>query len=149
MINPPIRLLAAAQDALDTTPEIILAVPGREMWIAALVHQRHDWTLFVPDLDAQTRIDLRSAKRKQTTRNRPLPRWARHPAGVLVLLSATDLQLPGLRVVILGDEPPGPRYEYALGMAFATLFYQHNQVDFDTEHLLTLMEQVQRDYLDK
>lgn len=149
MINPPLRLLAAAQEVLQVTPDYLVAVPSREMWVAAILQTRHDYTLVVPDLDAQVTFDLRSAKRKQTTRNRPLPRWARHPAGALRLLSTTDLNLPGVQVVIIGDEPHGPRYNYALGMAFAALFYHLNQADFDAKQLLTLMEQVQKDYLDK
>lgn len=148
MINPPLRLLAATHDLLQTSPEYLVAVPGREMWAAAIQQERHAYTLIVPDLDARTTFDNRSAKRKQTTRNRPLPRWARYPAGALLLLNAEQLTLPGVKVVIIGHEPLGPRYEYTLGMVFMALLFDHNEQDYDAQRLVRLMEQVQRDYLD-
>jgi len=84
VINPPLRLLSAFQDAQGTTPEWLVEVPGRAMWLAAEPTNSHKQTVVVPDLDGRTVFNLQSAKKLHTIRSRPLPSWARLMAGVLI-----------------------------------------------------------------
>ena len=147
-MNPPIRLLTASQEYLSSEPKLMLAVPGREMWVAADVIEGHEYTIITPDLGGRTIFDRRSAKLKRTVRSRPLPWWARYLAGTLLVLSDDGLELPGVTAVILGDEPSGPRYEHALGMAFAAMWYEYHQQPCDVDALLDVMERVQKQHVD-
>lgn len=148
MINPPLRLLTAFQDAQGTTPDVLVEVPGRAMWLAAQPTENHRQMLFVPELGGQTSFDLQSAKQMRTVRSRPLPKWARFPAGVLLSLAKQPtLNFPGMACVVVGDEPTGPRYEYSLGMAYAALWYQLNEMTVNEPMLVELLEHVQRDIL--
>lgn len=146
--NPPVRLLTAYQSCFSQPPDLVLPVPGREMWIATEFDDRHVYTIITPDLDGRSVFDRRSAKQRRTIRNRPLQRWARYPAGVALILSEDGLDIPGGTMVIVGDEPSGPRYEHALGMAFAALCYAYHQQAYDVDLLLDIMERVQKHYLD-
>jgi len=148
VMNPPLRLLTAFQDAQGTTPDVLVEVPGRAMWLAAQPSENHRQTLTVPDLEGSTIFDLQSAKQLRTIRNRPLPKWARFPARVLRSLAAQPtMTFPGMACVVVGDEPTGPRYEYSLGMAYAALWYQLNEMTVNEPMLIELLEHVQRDVL--
>ena len=142
-MNPPIRLLTAIQQHLSKEPDLMLEVVGRDMWVAANLHDGHEFTIITPDLGGRTIFDRRSAKFQRTIRNRPLPRWARYIAGTVQVLSE-DFDLSGVTVVMLGDEPPGPRYEHALGMAFVAMCYSVNQKEYQLDTLIDVMEQVQK-----
>lgn len=146
-MNPPIRLLTAFQEHQTHSPETLLQVPGREMWVAADLGNSHRYTLISPDMHGHTSFDRRSARQKRTVRGRPLPRWARYAAGVILELAQDDVLLPGGTIVLVGDEPSGPRYEHALGMATAALCYEHNGHEYDVQDLLNVMERVQKNYL--
>lgn len=146
-INPPLRLLAAFQQNRPGTPHWVLEVPGREMWVAAEVGQSGEYTILAPDLDGRTTFNRRSARSMRTVLSRPLPRWSRYIAGVTLALNDDGLQVPGAYAVIVGEEPPGPRYEHALGMACAALWYAYNQEECALPELLDLMERVQHHYM--
>ncbi|MCS7070875.1 MAG: hypothetical protein NZM00_05170, partial [Anaerolinea sp.] len=124
-INPPIRLLARFQDVFPGhEPEILFRATGRDMWIAARLSDADDrFTLTCveagPAVITFTRL---SARLRRTVPGRPLPRWARFPAGVTLKLAEAAVDARGIEAVICGDEPPGPRYEYALCLAFAELW---------------------------
>jgi galactokinase len=148
VINPPLRFLTAIQQHFNETPPLICPVPGREMWAAALLSGGHQYHVIVPDLDSHSVFDRRSALQKRTVRNRPLPRWARYVAGALLILSDQGVALPGGTLLLLGDEPAGPRYEHALGMASAALYLQQIEGSVNIELLLEIMEQAQKRYLD-
>lgn len=148
--NPPVRLLVAFQDAFpEQALTWLVRVPGWEMWAAAATCDGHDLTLAVPDLEGQTTINLRSAKSKRTVTNRPLPRWARYPAGVLIVLGEIGLEISGLNMVIVGEEPPGPRYEYALGAALAGMAHTIHARDYTQDTLVKLVERARRDYVEE
>jgi hypothetical protein len=147
-MNPPIRLLTAVQEHLSAEPELMIAVPGRDMWIAADIIDTHTYNVITPDLGGRTIFDRRSAKLMRTIRSRPLPRWARYLAGSLLLLSDVGLALPGVTAVFIGDEPAGPRYEHALGMAFAAMWYDYYKHEYDVSALLDVLERVQKTYID-
>jgi len=147
--NPPLRLLVAFQDAFPgLSPEWMVQIPGRDMWVAAVPHQRDQFTIVAPDLDANTTFSLRSAKARRTVLNRPLPDWARYPAGVTMMLAQAGLDSPGLDAIIVGEEPAGPRYHYALGMAVAALLHDLHAKPYTAESLLTIVEMVRREYVE-
>lgn len=148
MINPPIRLLMAAQEHLSANPEILVQVQGRDMWVAAEKSANHEYTVITPDLAGRTVFDRRSAKLKRTVRSRPLPQWARYIAGAILVLSDDEIELPGITAIIIGDEPSGPRYEHALGMAFVAMWYDYHQLEYDVDTLLDVLERVQKQYVD-
>ncbi len=150
MINndPPLRLLAAFQQAYPhLSPDYLIQAPGREMWVAAAPGSDSTFNIHAPDMDGRTAFSWRTAKFKRTTLNRPLPHWARYPAGVIVMLCAGELDTDGINAVIIGEEPSGPRYEFGMGMAFAALLHEIHQHAYDPALILEIVEQVRRDYI--
>lgn len=145
--NPPLRLLAAYQQEFDKAADVLFPLVERDMWVAADFVEGHRYRVVVPDLESYTQFDRRSAKQNRTTRNRPLPRWARYVTGALLVLSSEGFDMVGCNVLILGDEPAGPRYEHALGMGFAALILRHNKQDYDSKRLLQIMEQAHKEYI--
>ena len=91
-------------------------------------------------------FQLPERQTKQTIRHRPLPRWVRYIAGVNVLLDV--LEMPGIDAVVCGNEPPGPRYDHALGILFAALWYEVNDTPCDPRELLDITERVRREYIE-
>ncbi|MFW5691021.1 MAG: hypothetical protein ACOCXZ_00860 [Chloroflexota bacterium] len=147
--NPPLRLLAAFNDLFPRqSPGYIIQATGREMWIAAKSPDASHFRLHVPDLGHETVFDWRGAATKQTLRRRPLPRWARYAAGVIVHLYHQGIDVAGIDAVIVAAEPPGPRFDFSLGLAFATLWYTINKLEHTEDNLLTVVEQVRREYIE-
>ncbi len=147
--DPPVRLLLSFQEAFpEDDPAWILQAPGRDMWVAASRCADDEFTLVVPDLDAHSTFNYRSAKTRSTVLNRPLPAWARYPAGVLIHLRDSGLDPGGLQIVLAGKEPPGPRYHHALGIAVASLCLEVHERDYQADQLIELVEQVRRDYVE-
>ena len=116
------------------------------MWAAARFNGTVDYAIHAVDLGAQTTFSYQSAKVKQTIRRRPLPGWARYIAGVGVMLN--DLDMPGIDAVVCGNEPPGPRYDFALGVVFAALWYEINARPCEPRDLYDIAEQVRREYIE-
>jgi galactokinase len=147
--NPPLRLLVAFQETFPAlSPEWVVQVPGRDMWVAAVTNQRDEFRVVAPDLGADSTFSLRSAKAMRTVLNRPLPDWARYPAGVTVMLCHKGLDSSGADAVIVGEEPSGPRYHHALGMAIAAFLHEVNGKPYDADSLLGFVEQVRREYIE-
>ena len=147
-MNPPLRLLAAFQERYPSlTPSYVIQAPGREMWVAASIEQAEAFSIHVLDTGAHTTFNRRTAKVFRTLLKRPLPRWARYPAGVILALSDAGLDVDGVSAVIVGEESRGPRYDYALGMTIAALVYTVNDQPFDTDDLLEIMDKVRKDYV--
>lgn len=147
MINPPLRLLGAFQQEAQKEPQEILQLEERAMWVAAELTGGYSYTVIVPDMDVRITLDRRSAKRKRTTRQRSIPNWALYIAGSIGILDRLGLEMDGATLVIVGDEPIGPRYEHALGMAFAAFWHQVNDKAYNTQALIDIMDEVQRDYI--
>ena len=139
-VNPPLRLVAAYHQLSSNAPEHLLRVPGREMWLAARAANADKYHVLVPDLDARTTFDVRSARANRTTLNRPLPNWSRYCAKAVLLLHREGNAMPGMDVVVVGDEPTGPRYDYALGMAILTLAHTMQGRDCDAACLIEAMD---------
>lgn len=147
--DPPMRLLMAFQEHFpDLTPDWIVRAPGREMWIAAAFNTQPSFTIANADLDVRATFSYRSAKTRTTVLNRPLPGWTRYPAGTLLLLRDLGMEKTGLHAVLTGGEPPGPRYDHAMGIAIAALWYAVYQRPCDADDLIELVEQVRREYVE-
>jgi hypothetical protein len=140
VMNPPVRLLFAFQNLYDKSADQMIKVDQRDMWALADIAPIHDFTVHAPDLEAHTRFDLRSARDFRTTTQRPLPSWARSIAGVAWCMSQDGIPMVGGNFVLMGDEPAGPRYEYAMGMAFASVWYAYYQMPYDCDRVIALME---------
>jgi galactokinase len=125
-----------------------MAAPERNMWIGASIYDSGQFSVTVPDLEDSTVFRVKSARIKRTVENRPLPSWAYYLAGVAIILSNAGMTCPGADMVLAGEEPSGPRYEYSMGMAFAALWYQYNAKPFTQSILIELMEQIRHDYID-
>lgn len=146
-IDPPIRLLARFDQLYPTdSPQLVVQAPGREMWVAARFNGSAHYLVATADTNAHTIFNYQSARHKQTIRRRPLPRWARYIAGVSVLLDVP--QMPGIDAVVCGNEPTGPRYDYALAILFAALWHEVNDLEYDADSLLEIAEQVRREYIE-
>lgn len=147
--DPPLRLLAAFQQAYpDQATDFVIRAPGREMWLAAMECGSETFTIIAPDMGAvKAAFNLQSAKVKRTVLQRPLPPWAHYPAGVTLLLAQTGMNMVGLNMVVIGDEPPGPRYNYALGMMFAALWYELDEKPYTMDDLIAIVDRTRREYL--
>ncbi|MGB7337394.1 MAG: hypothetical protein WBC91_00765 [Phototrophicaceae bacterium] len=146
-MNPPLRLLAAFQKEAHKEPQHIVQIDERQMWVAAEVTGGFPYTIIVPDMDVRTTFDRRSAKLKKTLRNRPLPQWAYYMAGAVAILDRDGFDMAGATLVIAGDEPAGPRYHHALGIAFVAFWYQINDKPYTSQTLIDLMEKVRHNYI--
>lgn len=147
--NPPVRLLAAFYELYPgRTPEVIARAPGRDMWAAALRTNDETYTVIVPDLGGKAHFSRRSAITRRTVLNRPLPHWARFPAGVVIALSDAGFDASGFEAVLVGDEPQGPRYEYALGVTVAALWHDLLGLPYIEAGLVEFVEQARREYVE-
>lgn len=149
--DPPLRLLVKFQTLYpDTTPDLIFQAPGREMWAAALYNDREHFSCLALELNdsALATFSLQSAKSRRTVTQRPLPRWARYPAGVLMITCELGFDVQGVNVVVCADEPPGPRYEYSLGILFAALCYELNDQPYEIDTLTEIVDRVHREYVE-
>jgi hypothetical protein len=145
--DPPLRLLAKFEQLFPSTPpHLVVQAPGREMWAAARFNDTGHCTVCTADGDGRVSFSYQSAKRRQTIHHRPLPRWARYIAGVSVIVDVAEM--PGIDVVVCGDEPAGPRYEFALGILFAALWYEINRVSYKPDDLLEATERTRREYVE-
>jgi hypothetical protein len=140
--DAPLRLIVNYQAAFGTTPAYVLKAPGREFWIAAETTDTGVMDLRAPDLDGAAVFHRRSARDLHTVRGRPLPRWARLAARVLLALHTPGGT--GCRAVLVGEEPAGPRYDYALAMAFATFCLAMAEQPCDDAAVADVMEKVRR-----
>lgn len=148
--DPPVRLLAAFQQAFPDDPMTwLLKAPGRDVWIAATRSEDDQFTVVEPESETRATFNLQSAKLKLTATRRPLPRWARYPAGVTLLLAQDGLDVVGLKMVFVGDEPTGPRYDHALGMAFAALWHDLYELPYTVDTLIEIADRTRREYVEE
>lgn len=144
------RLLLAFQQLYpaQAAPEWVIQAPGREMWAAAARQPGHEFTVAAPDLDARVTFSYRSARSGLSVLNRPLARWARYAAGTLLALRDSGVECGGLLAVVMGSEPPGPRYEHAVGIAVAALVCGCQGQAYTAGELIDLVERVRREYVE-
>ncbi|XWX03712.1 hypothetical protein VZO05_14490 [Aggregatilineales bacterium SYSU G02658] len=123
-INPPLRLLVAFEALTQQPPEVMMGVAGREVWLAGVWGHHERWQVHVPDWEAQVIFNAASIAKRQNAAGRLLPPWARPLIAAWQMLdSAHHLPSEGARFVIVADDPPGPRYEFSVGLAFAAACY--------------------------
>lgn len=148
--SPPVMLLAAFADAFpDQTVEWLTRAPGREMWVAASRSGSEEFTVVVSEMEGKATFSLQSAKSKLTVTRRPLPRWARYPAGATLRLAQNGLDVIGLNMVMMGNEPSGPRFDYGLGMAFAALWHDLYELPYTVDTLIEVVDRVRREYVEE
>ncbi|HEX2905920.1 MAG TPA: hypothetical protein VHO69_03620 [Phototrophicaceae bacterium] len=147
--NPPVHLLAAFQHAYpEQTPEWVIRAPGRNVWIAAAPVSAEQFTISAPAHESRTCFSLRSAKTGRTVNQRPLVRWARYPAAVLLALYENLMDVIGLNIVVLSEEPTGPGYDYGLGIAFAALWHEVHAQPYTTDSLVEIVDRARRNYVE-
>jgi hypothetical protein len=145
--DPPIRLLAKFQELFPaTSPQLVLKAPGREMWAAANFNSTTEIAVWSAEIGTRTTFTYQSAKQKQTIQRRPLPHWARYLAGASVYVDVAEM--PGVDVVVGGNEPLGPRYDYALGILFIAFWCDINGLELPEARILDLNERVRREYVE-
>lgn len=148
--DPPVRLLAAFNQAFpDDRLTWLIKAPGRDVWIAAARASDAQFTIVEPESEIRATFNLQSAKLKLTATRRPLPRWARYPAGVTLRLAKDGLDVIGLKMVFVGDEPAGPRYDHALGMAFAALWHDLYELSYTVDTLIEIADRTRREYVEE
>lgn len=147
LLNPPLRLLTAFQNDMQKEPSHVYKIDGREIWIAAELLPHESYTIVVPDRQWRIRFDRSSAKRQRSLTHRPLPQWAQLIAGSLGILERAGLKIQGAHVVLSGDEPAGPRFDYALAMAFVALWHEVNDKLYTTQNLIDFVDEIQREYI--
>jgi hypothetical protein len=148
--DPPVRLLAAYQQCFPDHELVwLVRAPGRDTWIAAGRSGNETFTVALPDLNARTTFSLQSARVRRTVLQRPLPRWARYPAGVTLTVDNDSLDVIGLNMVVMASEPPGPQYDYGVGIAFAVLWYEVWEQPYTMDRLLEIVDKARREYVEE
>ncbi len=155
MLNPPpqvelpLRLLVQFQERYpETPPEIILQAPGRDLYVMATPNESGRIVLDSVELNARALFTTHSAAYKQTITRRPLPKWARYAAGVVLVCDDLGLSVNGLNAVVGGDEPTGPRYEYTLGVLLAALIHHTAGQIIPNSRLIELVDKARREYVE-
>lgn len=141
-MNLPLRLFAEFQAQVGTQPDWTISVEGREMWGMAISGTDGVFKVFAPDVGGRVVFDSRSARQGRTLTRRPLPSWSHYVVGAYLALLEEAVPPTGGQFVIVGDEPAGPRYDHALGMAFASLCDIMNGKTRSLRQLLELLEGV-------
>jgi galactokinase len=148
--DPPVRLLAAFQEHFPEHELVwLVRAPGRDTWIAAGRSENETFTVVSPDLDMRATFSLQSARVRRTVLQRPLPRWARYPAGVTLTVDNEGLDVVGLNMVVMGTEPPGPQYDYSVGIAFAALWHEVQEHPYTIDRLIEIVDRARRDYVEE
>lgn len=149
LTDPPVHLLAAFQQAFpEQAPAWVMRAPGRDVWIAAAPAASPQFTVFAPAHESRTSFNLRTAKTRRTMAQRPLPRWVLYPAGVILTLCYQGMDMDGLNILVVSEEPPGPGYDYGLGMAFAALWYEVLSQPYTLDTLREVVDRARREYVE-
>ena len=65
-----------------------------------------------------------------------------------MLLVQDGLDLIGLNMLVMGNEPPGPRFDYGSGMAVAALWHDLYQLDYTIDTLIDIVDRTRREYVE-
>lgn len=155
-VHLPLHLLASFQQFYPqfAAPAWTIQAPGRETWVAAVVAPDDAslapvYQIACVNHSAQTRFTARSAKQRHTQTQRPLPSWARYPAGVMLAMSESGFDIPAIYAVSLSEDTAfGARHDHALGMAYATLWHEIAGQPYTQQTILDLVERVRRQYVE-
>ncbi|HUN05374.1 MAG TPA: hypothetical protein PLQ56_02175 [Aggregatilineales bacterium] len=145
--NPPVRLLSTFSEAFpESDLTWVVNPPGYAVWAAAATSGRLEYTLALADADSKVTFSLQTARVGQTILKRPLPRWSRYPAGSLLLLDSIGAEIEALNILLLVDEPAGPRFDYALGTAVAALWHEVARRSYAPATLIEVVDRTRREY---
>jgi hypothetical protein len=148
MENYPLHLLATFQHFYPAqTPQVFVKSPDHEIWVAASLEEVDAFHIASADHQARTTFTWQSAKTRKSILRRPLPAWARFPAGVIWYLCADGMDIPGLYAALMSTEAPGPRSEYGTAMAVAALWHRLFDQPYTVDSLSEILEKVRRDYV--
>jgi galactokinase len=149
--NPPLRLLVKYQERFASgTPEVLFHLAERDLWIAGRFNDRAQFSCLSLEINPALApaFTVQSARQRKTVLGRPLPRWSRYPAGVIIVMSALGYDARGFDGIVCADEPPGPRYEYGLGLLYTALVHELNHLSYNHAILTEIVDHVQREYVD-
>lgn len=132
-------------------PQAVMVAPGREVWVAAVATEGRHYHLYNADTDHRTTFTWRDAGRNRTVLRRPLPRWARYPAGVIHHLCAVNPQLDirAASLVLAADEAAGPRREFGMGIAVAALWHELAGIPITGDDLNKQVDHVRRTHIEQ
>lgn len=148
-VDLPLRLLVQFQQRYpESEPELVLQAPGRDLWAMATLSDSGRFVLDSVELNARTQFSVYSARGRQTVLHRPLPKWACYAAGVAVHLADANFTIGGLKLVVGGDEPPGPRYDYTLGVLMAVVLFTLHEESFTNTRLIDVTDRARREYVE-
>lgn len=147
--NPPLRLLAQFNRTFtEHLLEGVYEAPDRQMWIALAcippVAREHHYSLASVDESGKATFSIFSARHQQTVLKRPLPRWIRVAAKALVITHELGLEVSGFVGMVAGDEPEGPRYDYALGILFAALAFDFCGLAYSQQQITEIADAASR-----
>jgi hypothetical protein len=117
------------------------------MWVAAQPNEKHYHLFVLPDWTARLKFDSTSIRRGNRTTGQPIPHRMRYLTAAAHYLYNERFVVPGIKAVIVANEPAGPRYEHSLGLALLTLWHTAAGKATDASALMALMEKIERDYL--
>jgi hypothetical protein len=145
----PLRLLVEFGEAFpDDSPAFTLCAPGRDVWLAAVENKSDHFALAAPDFKGKVTFSLQSARQKRSVWQRPLPRWAYYAAGVTLVMDNAGVDALGMNIVVLGDEPPGPSYDFGVGLVFAALWHALRGQAYTLDSLADWVEAARREYVE-
>lgn len=148
--NAPLRLVVAYTTYFPDTPAThVFQLESRDIWVMAAQNDSYQYCVAAPDLhDGFTTFSLQSVKTRRTVMQRPLPMWARYFGGVALVLGQQMDDAPGFVAALAGDEAAGPRYQFALGMAFAALWCELAHIPHSAETLVEIVDRARREYVE-
>lgn len=146
--NYPLHLLAAYQQFYpNVIPDWVVKAPDYEVWAAASRLDVAEFNIVNANVRARTAFSWQSAKVKRTVFRRPLPAWARYPAGVIFYMCADGLDRRGIYAALLTTETARVRTEYGSGIAMAALWHTLAGRSYTPDSLRELVEKVRREYI--
>ncbi len=51
-------------------------------------------------------------------------------------------------MLVMGNEPPGPRFDYGSGMAVAALWHDLYQLNYTIDTLIDIVDRTRREYVE-
>lgn len=128
---------------------VLPAAIDRAVYIAAAPNQSDTINVKALDLKSQASFRIDQVESKQDLDGRPLPPWARYPAGVVWALREAGLRVPGIDAVYASDVPIGAGLSSsaAVEVAFAVAFQTLGDRQTDRMKLAQLCQRAENQYV--
>ncbi len=123
------RITQIFQETFDSEPAFIIRAPGRvnllgehvdyndgfvlpaaidrAVWVACSPASTRHSTLVAVDLDESISFSSETIPAKTDVNGKPLPHWAKYPAGVMCALNEAGYETPAINAVFTSDVPRG------------------------------------------